>query len=500
MPNNASLPISLLVNVTASVAAAATQAENTQSMLILLNEPTIDVVTRIQEFESAEDVALQCGANSAAAAAATEWFDQVPQPTSLKLGRWAQTASSGQLFGAPLSAIEQAIATWQAITDGGLNIAIDGGAAQNITTLNFAGAANMNGVAAVIGAHLTGATIVWDAISQNFVVTSATTGATSTVAFATAPTGGGVTDISSMLGLRSTSSGAYEANGIAAETALEAVTLFDTQFGQQWYGLSIVGAADADHEAVGPFLAASSNPHFYWVSTQEAGVLVAATTTDIAYILQQANVGNVAVQYNGNSPYSSISLAALMLTVNYSGNNTVRAAMYGQEPGITPDTINPTQRASLIGKNCNGFLAYSNGAAIVEPGICSNGMWIDTAVGKDALRLALQADIFNLFLTTHVPQSDAGMHMIKVVIEKRLKQFVDNGFITPGVWNGPLFGSLQLNADGSNPLLSSGYYVYAPPLASQASNQRAQRISVPIQIAVNLAGAVQTVNVAITLS
>jgi hypothetical protein len=189
-----------------------------------------------------------------------------------------------------------------------------------------------------------------------------------------------------------------------------------------------------------------------------------------------------------------------MLTVNYGGSNTFRPAMFGQEPGITPDSVSSNQLASLIAKNANGYLKYNDGAAIVQPGICSNGMWIDTAIGKDALVLDLQADVFNLFLTTYVPQTDAGMHMIKVVIEKRLKKYVSNGYIAPGVWNGPLFGSLQLNADGSAPTLSSGFYVYQPPIATQSATQKTQRISVPFQIAANLAGAVQQVNVLITLS
>ena len=174
--------------------------------------------------------------------------------------------------------------------------------------------------------------------------------------------------------------------------------------------------------------------------------------------------------------------------------------MYGQEPGITGDSINATQLAALLAKNANGFVQYNNGTSIVQQGICSNGTFIDTVIGKDALTIDIQADVFNLFLTTHVPQDDAGNHMIKAVIEKRLSQYAANGYIAPGTWNGPLFGSLQNNADGTPPTLSTGYYVFQPPIASQPANQRAQRISVPFQIAVNLAGAVQTVNVLITLA
>lgn len=498
---NASLSISPLINVTASLAPQAVQAESTATLLMLSNSPVIDVVTRMETFTSATQVATFFGSNSPEAAAATIWFSQSPQPLSLNIGRWAQTASSGQLFGAPLTPTQQGIAAWQAITDGGFDITIDGGAQELITLVNFAAAANLNAVAALIQAKLTGATIVWNALIESFVITSNTTGATSNVSFATAPAAG-VTDISGMLGMKSTSLGAYQANGIAAESALAAVTIFDQNFGQQWYALNILGAVDADHQAVAPFLAASINKHFYSISTQEAGVLVTADTTDIAYVLQQAKTPKTAVQYNGNSPYSALSLMARILTVDYTGSNTAINLMYKQEPGILPDNLNSIQLASLLAKNCNAFLAYNNGASIIQPGICSDGNWIDTIIGADALTLAIQTAVFNLFFTstTKVGQDDSGQHQIKVTIEQVLAQFKTNGYIAPGVWTGPLFGSLQNNPDGTPPTLTKGYYVFQPPVAGQSQASRSGRISVPFQIAVKLKGAVQTVNVAITLN
>lgn len=497
MPSNASLSISSLVSVSASLAAQATQAQSTQTMLVLGSSPVIDPVTRMLSFPSLTAVAQLFGSNAPETAWATDWFNQSPQPTSLNIGRWAQSATSGQLIGSPLLPSILLISTWTPITDGGFHITVDGGGPQNVIGLNFSGASNLNGVAAVIQAVLTGATIVWNAINGNFVVTSDTTGASSTVSFATAPTGGGVTDISSMLGLTAASSGAFQAPGIVAETALAAVTIFDNTFGQQWYGLSIIGAADADHLAVQAFIAASINKHFYWTSTQETGVLVATDTSDIAYALKAANLAKGAVQYNGSSPYSAASLAGRILTVDYSGSNTAIALMYQQEPGITPDTLNALQLANLLAKNCNAFLAYNNGASIIQPGICSNGQWIDTVIGADALVLAIQTGVFNLLYTstTKVGQDDPGMHQIKVTIETFLAQFKTNGYIAPGIWNSAGFGSLK-----QGDTLTKGYYVYQPPIALQSEGQRDARISVPFQIAAKLKGAVQTVDVFITLN
>src|SRR5258708_9417800 len=106
--------------------------------------------------------------------------------------------------------------------------------------------------------------------------------------------------------MTSPSSGAYQANGIVAETALAAATLFDTQCGQQWYALTILGAADADHTAVSAFIEGTSTYHYYGVSTQAAGVLLATSTTDIAYLLgpNGTKPNRTATQYSSSSPYS----------------------------------------------------------------------------------------------------------------------------------------------------------------------------------------------------
>ena len=499
---NASLSISPLINVTASLAQLAAQAQSTQTLLVLGSSPVIDVLTRKQTFNSAIEVAELFGGDAPETAFAVEWFDQSPQPLTLDIGRWAQTATNGQLLGAPLLPATQIISVWQAITDGGFAIAIDGAAVEQISPLNFAGADNLNGVAAVIQAKLTGATIVFDSVNQRFVITSDTTGATSSVSFATAPTGVGITDISTMLGLTVASDGAFQANGIVAETALAAVTLFDENFGQEFYGLSVLGAADADHQAIAPFLKASSNKHFYFISTQETGVLVAATTTDIASVLSAAVTPKTAIQFNGGSAFSVASLAARILTVDYTGSATAITLMYKQEPGITPDRLNSTQLAAALAKNCNVFVSYNNGANIIQPGVCCDGNFIDTIIGADALTLAIQAAVFNLLFTTttKIDQDDPGMHRIKVTIESILEQFRRNGYIAPGQWNGPLFGSLVNGSDGTPPTLTKGYYVFQPPIASQPQAQRSARVSVPFQIAVKLAGAVQTVDVAITLN
>jgi hypothetical protein len=297
--------------------------------------------------------------------------------------------------------------------------------------------------------------------------------------------------------MTSVSSGAYLAQGMAAETAVAAVTAFENQFGQSWYGLTICDAVNADHLAVAAYVSAATTKHIYGVSTQEAGVLVATDTSNIAYQLKQLGYNRAVVQYSSNNAYSANSLLGRILTTDYNGNNTVITLMYKQEPGIVAETLTSTQLNALEAFNCNVFVAYNNNTAIIEQGKVSSGAFLDEITGTDWLALSIQNALFNLLYTspTKIPQTDVGNHILVTAIEGNCSQAVQNGLVAPGVWNSGGFGNLS-----QGDYLEKGFYVYAPPVASQSQADRAARKSVTIQIAAKLAGAIHTINAIINVN
>jgi len=489
------LPISRLIQGTVNLSPNAAQAQNLNTELILGSSNVIDVSSRMREYLSSTAVAADFGTTAPEYLSAVAWFGQSPQPANVLIGRWAKNGASAQLVGSTLSTAQQAMTAWNAVTNGGFDITIDG-TSKSLAALNFSAATNLNGVASDITTALGAAgSCIWNASFAQFQITSATTGANSTITFATAPGSG--TDISSMLGMTAASSGAYVAQGIAAESAVAAATLFDNQFGQQWYGLVVPEAVDADHLALAAFCEATTNKHFYGVTTQEAGVLNSVTTTDIASELQALGYNKTCTQYSSNSAYAVSSLLGRQLTVDYTGNNTVITLMYKQEQGVAAETLNATQMNALDGKNCNVFVAYNNGTTIIEPAKVASGEYIDTIVGMDAFCIDVQTALFNALYTstTKIPQTDAGMHILATVIEGVCQQYVNNGLFAPGTWTVGGFGTLN-----EGDYLAKGYYVYQPPVASQSQADRAARKSVPFQIAVKLAGAVHDVNFAITVN
>ncbi len=492
---SSSLPVSRLVRVAVELTPAGAQAQNLSTLLILGSSAVIDTVERFRNYESIDAVTADFGTSAPEYLAALLWFQQAPQPTTLKIGRWVATAASGVLRGATLSTAAQLLSNFTAVTSGGFTYTKNGAAPTNVAGINLSGAANLNAVASLITAALTGATCVWNSTFKRFEITSATTGSTSSISFLTAPSAG--TDISGLLGMTAASSGAYRADGAAAESAVDAVTLFDQNYGQSWYAVMVLGAVNSDHLAVSGYVEAANTKHVYGVTTQEAGALVAATTTDIAYQLKQLDYNKTFVQYSSFSPYAVASLLGRILTVDYTGNNTVITLAYKQQPGIAAETLNSTQADALKDKNCNAFLAFNNDTAIIMPGVAASGEFIDVITGTDWLAVTLQNALYNLLYTsrTKIPQTDAGSQLMLVTAESVLSQAVTNGLLAPGVWNSGGFGTLEQGG-----YLAKGFYAYAPRVALQNPVDRAARKSVPIQIAAKLAGAVHEVNIAVAVN
>lgn len=497
-----SLSINSLINVQVNLSPAGAQAQNTSVALVLGNSPVINTVERIRYYTTLAGVASDFGTSAPEYFAAQAWFAQVPQPTEIAIGRWAQTATLGALICAPLSPSNQLIGSWTSITTGSFHINIDSVGAADVTGLDFHLATSLQGVAGVIqtalqSAFSDAATCVYNANFERFEIYGALTGASGSVTFMTAA-GSGV-DISNQIGGRSTDSGSYVVAGLAAESAVSAATLFDAQFGQTWYALVMPTLiTDSLSEQVGVAIEAMTNKHIFGVTSNDGAIINnSSDTSNIAYLSKTAGLKRTYVQYSASSAYAIMSAFARILTVNYAGNNTTITLMWKQEPIIAAENLNSTQLATLQGFNANVFAAYNNNTAILESFVDGAGLYADVQIGADNFAIDLQVALYNqLYLsTTKIPQTDAGMHQLATTMKSICIQYVQNEFIAPGIWQAGGFGTLN---DGD--FMPTGYYIYQPSVASQPQTQRLARISVPFQIAIKLAGAVQTVDVSVTVN
>lgn len=500
---SAGLSVSRLIGVQINLTPALAQAPNLQSCLVLGSSNVIDTVTRIRSYDSLVAIGVDFGTTSPEYLAATLWFGQKPQPTTLLIGRWVKIDSGGELFCGPVLVANRVVGPWNAINNGSFNVQIDG-VPHAVGGLDFSASGNMNAVAGVIESGIPGgtATCLWDATNFRFVLTSATTGVGSEVDFLTAGLVG--TDISAMMAGLATSAGAFEAAGLAAQSILNTVVLFDNRFSSQWYGLGIADSTLSNDNvlAVSAYIEASTNQHFFETTSADPECVNANSTTDIAYLLQQLGVTRTWMQYSSVTEYAGISALARILTTDWQAQNSTITLMYKDEPLVVAENLTADQATALFGlngvggKNANAFVNYNNGIAIIQPGITPSGQFADTVIGCDWLQDSVQTNLFNaLYGSKKIPQTDGGNHVLATQIEAACTDAVNNGLLASGVWDADGFGQLS-----QGDFMPKGFYVYAPPIASQSQSDRSARKSVAFQVAAKLAGAVQTVNVLINVN
>jgi hypothetical protein len=490
------LSVNDVVNVQIQMAPVAAQQRNFGSLLVLGNSSVIDVVTRYRLYTSLTAIGTDFGTTAPEYLAAKDYFAQSPQPASCYVGRWASSATSGQLYGATLSATQQLMSNFTPVLNGGVNFTVDG-IAKNLTGLNFSAQTNLNGVASIVQSALAGAaTVIWNSTYGTFIVTSASTGTSSSVSFATA--GSGV-DVSGLLGLTAASNGSYTAAGILAETIVNSVTLF-LSLTNAWYGLQIassVSITDANYVAVAGLIEAASPSHIFGVTTQEAGALNPASTTDLSALLQAGGYTRTFSQYSSTDPYASASIFGRAFTVNFNASNTTITIKFKQEPTVAYETLTESAAAALSAKNCNVFVLFNNNTAILQQGTMANGYFFDEIHGTDALQNQIQTDVYNALYSnpTKIPLTDAGVNQIAAVVSQDLQIFVNNGFIAPRIWTGPNVGAIV-----SGQYLATGYYVFQPPVSTLTAAQRAARQAPTIQAAITLAGAVHFSNIIVSVN
>jgi hypothetical protein len=491
------LSVSRVVDVMVNFSPQAIPTQRFDTLLAMGDSGVIDTGEAIREYNAIADVANDFGTTAPEYLAALEFFGQTPQPALMYIGEWANTATKGRLTGGLLTAQQQLISNWTGIVNGEFSVILDGGAATPISALSFAGATNLNSVAATIQAAMRTAasapalTFIWN--GTQFICQSGTTGPTSSVSFFTAGTGG--TDISAQL-MMTSATAIRSTAGIAVETPVAAVARVD---GRGWYAVTFAASrtlTDPEHLAVSAYVEASDDKHMYGITTSEQTCLDPANVTDIGSQAMLADYMRTTIQWSLTNPYAVCSFFGRALTVNFEGSNTTITMKFKPEPGVFPQILTGSQATTLADKRLNVYAQYNNGAAITQEGVMSGRAYFDEMHGLDWLANRIQNDLFNVLYTSpKVPQTNPGVHVLVTTCDASLSQGVQNGLIAPGVWNAPGFGELQ-----QGDTLHYGWYTFANNVDTQSQADREARIAPLIQIAVKLAGAIHFADVLINVN
>lgn len=192
---------------------------------VITTNPLLPPQTLV-EFDSADEVALFFGSTSKEYKRAAFYFGWISKNATrarkLSFFRWVDTAIEAFIYGGKGN---QVLATWQAITDGAISITM-GAQTFVLSGMDFSGALTLSDVAAIIQSEVSGAsvdpewanaTVTWDSVNKQFVLTGGAAGSLGGISAQTAGVG---TEIITLMKW-SVATGAVFSDSSGAETVTD---------------------------------------------------------------------------------------------------------------------------------------------------------------------------------------------------------------------------------------------------------------------------------------
>lgn len=502
------IPITYVVNATAVTPSQGLEPLKLSTILIMTEEePAVPYQGSYVISRTSTGIANQWGTNTEIAQQANMIYSQTPNILTNNgyiIGANYQTvdynnpATAGTLTTEDLSAN---IAGFASVTDGVINLTVDGSAKQ-VTGLDFSEAATLEEIAAVIQAEYEDVTI---AVTDNntLLFTSNTTGAASNVTIA-AMSGGSGTDLygaSYLNGATATAvSGTAAESGTRPETLSEAVTRLA---GLIYFEGVLTTRALTEEEAIAACSTIQGMQNRIFPVPASNTSALAASTGLFSKIMSNTNCKPLLYTLGDDDEAAALNsrlFAAGYLSrgfaVNYSGSNTTITMNLKDLTGLQADTnINETilAQAAAVGADC--FVSLEGLPKVISNK--QNGMYFDQVTNRIWLVNTIQREVFNVLATTRtkVPQTDAGLESIVKAIRNVCNQAVVNGMLAPGEWNSSdFFGNQE---DFLRNIREFGYYIYHQPVAEQAQSEREERRAPQFMVACKESGAVHSASIVI---
>ena len=333
--------------------------------------------------------------------------------------------------------------------------------------------------------------VSYDSVSGAFVIASSTTGAASTIGYAT---GTLATALNlTQAGGASISPGAIAATPLTFMAGILAVT-------QNW-----VSFMTAFEPALATKLLFAN-----WVNSTDDQYLYAMWDTDVSPTgssdMESAGYNITLSGYSGIAPISNTAAAAAFLmgfvaSLNFGQLNGRATAAFRSQSGLAPTVTNGTVAANLITNGYNYYGAYgfrnqTDNSNFFYPGSISGPFkWIDSYVNQIWLNNALQLSLVDLLLSVYsIPYNAQGYALIAAALQTPINAALNFGAFDVGVTLSPT-QIAELNNVGCDTaaLQNNGFYVL---IGNASAQTRAARASPPITLWYVDGGSVQSIQLA----
>jgi hypothetical protein len=431
--------------------------------------------------------------NAEAAKAGRDFFAQSPRATTMAVAQAFDTAQAGYARMAPAGTL----AAFLLIANGSFAVSIDG-VSQDIVALDFTGETDFDGVASVIQAALqaigsggfTAATCTY--LNGVITIKSGTTGDSSAVSVLAAVDPVSGTDISGatyLNGLVATLTHGYTPGTLDSELSL--ITEAARCSGKFIYAWDLDESYRDSNDQKLAAQWAQQRTAVMSVTSNNVLAWDPGTTSDIGSVIEALGIYRKLLIWHDNKDYyPGMAVFALMLSVNYNAENSIRNAKFSDLTGIPTSPIDVTQLTVLQSKGYNLFTAVGVSARTFRDGETSTSpqWYLDQLIGLDNYKEDLSVNLYNVWLRNKiVPFDESGVALEQDAIDQINEKYVFNGFLGPR-------RVLDL-ATKEGFRVDPAYATSFAPLELSTASERAARSGPPATINLNMRGAINTLSV-----
>ena len=494
----ASIPASSIVSVIPSVISAGGAALDLNGLFLTTN--TRCPAGTVLELPSLSAVQGYFGATSDEAVAAGVYFggfdNSNAKPGTMLFAQFAPAAVSAYLRGANLSGIS--LTALKTLT-GTLSLVVDG-VTKTASGINLAAATSFSNAATIIQGAFTspGFTVTFDSTSEAFVFTDATTGAASSLGFASGT-------LALPLGLTQ-AAGAVLSQGSDASVVSTFMASVISQT-QDWACFCTLFDPDnGNGNALKLAFAAwtnSTNNRFVYVATDTdvSPTTAIQATGSFGYAVQQANYSGTFPVYDPNGDNLAAFVCGMVASIDFTETNGRITAAFKSLSGIPGSVTSDTVAQNLIANGYNFYGVYAtanDGFTFLYPGSISGKFkWLDAYVNQVWLNNSFQLAILS-FLTSvkSLPYTDTGYGLLRAACTDTINQGLNFGAFRTGV---PLSAAqvaevnFSIGKNIGTTLSNQGWYLDIEAASAQV---RSARKSPPMTFLYMDGGSIQSVRLA----
>ena len=353
--------------------------------------------------------------------------DSSKKPDVLWFYRYVDAATAAFLRGMAVGSLD----SLKTITEGSFKITVDG-TEISVTGLDFSSQTSYSGIASVIqtklASGLAGTTCTWDSSFKAFVITSPTTGATSSITYATEASSG--VDASQLIGLAS----GTLSQGSAVTSLTDTMSGCVNSNSNFWSFMPVWEETSAEALELAGWCNNQGVRFMYaMVDTSEAGKQ-ANNQACLAY--QVSDYFGVCSLYNTKALGAmTMGIGAAITPAQFNGRKTWA---YKRQNGLAFTVNTETDAPILLANGYNFYGNYataSNQFKLFQNGqISGNAKWLDTYYGQVFIRDGLQNAWLNAMISANtIPYNEAGYGVLRAAAMDTINTAVNAGFIREGV-------------------------------------------------------------------